>query len=83
LIAEKSWNKPVIGFFARLAGAVPVARPQDNAFKGQGKVTLHGIRIIGQGTRFTTQLQKLDKIRPSGSANPFKIKVRLVIVVYM
>lgn len=38
LIAEKSFKKPIIGDLARAAGAIPVARPQDCAKKGPGKV---------------------------------------------
>ena len=36
LIARKSYDHPIIGFFARVMAAVPVTRPQDIAFKGAG-----------------------------------------------
>lgn len=38
LVAEKSFNKRIIGDFAKAAGAIPVSRPQDTAHAGQGKV---------------------------------------------
>lgn len=34
LVARKSYNTPLVGFFARVLAAVPVTRPQDIAFKG-------------------------------------------------
>ena len=38
LIAEKSWNRPVVGHLAKMVGCIPVARAQDAAKKGRGKV---------------------------------------------
>lgn len=40
LVAEKSWNRPIIGHLAWAMGAVPVKRAQDSAKKGSGTVTL-------------------------------------------
>lgn len=49
LIAEKSYNHPIIGTFAKLAGAVPVKRPQDSAKKMTGKITINVSGPIGGG----------------------------------
>ena len=40
LIAEKSWNRAVIGDFAKAMDAVPVSRAQDDAKKGVGLIRL-------------------------------------------
>ena len=67
LLAEKSLHKPVIGQLSRIAGCIPVIRPQDRAKKGTGMVKVDGSFLIGKdGTKFTA-LQKGDKIRPGRS----------------
>jgi len=38
LIAQKSWDTLVVGILARLLGCIPIARPQDKAKKGAGKI---------------------------------------------
>ena len=38
MVARKSYNHPLIGLFARVMASVPVARPQDMAFGGSGKL---------------------------------------------
>lgn len=40
LVAEKSWNRPIIGHLAWALGAVPVKRAQDSAEAGVGKVLI-------------------------------------------
>lgn len=40
LVAEKSWNRRVIGDFAWAMGAVPVSRSQDSATEGKGTLTI-------------------------------------------
>lgn len=67
LVAEKSMKKPLIGDFARACGSIPVARPQDKATAGPGKIYFDKMRIYGEGTQFT-KLVKGDKIRPAKSA---------------
>jgi len=77
LIAEKSWNRPIIGHLAWALGAVPVKRAQDNVNKGTGKVTVNAedvsetdttIKVVGEGTKFTSEVKAGDKIRfPSTS----------------
>ncbi|GBB99145.1 hypothetical protein RclHR1_03430006 [Rhizophagus clarus] len=62
LIAEKSMKRKYIGLFARALNAIPVARPQDLAKQGIGKICLNDrkndpLRITGIGTEFTKQLE--------------------------
>jgi glycerol-3-phosphate O-acyltransferase/dihydroxyacetone phosphate acyltransferase len=72
LVAEKSMQKPIIGDFARACGSIAVARPQDKAKAGPGRIYFDQKRIVGDGTQFT-KLQKGDKIRPAKSAEMYKI----------
>jgi glycerol-3-phosphate O-acyltransferase / dihydroxyacetone phosphate acyltransferase len=74
LIAEKSYNHPVVGSFAKLAGAVPVARPQDSAKPMDGLIIVEGRAVTGQGTAFTRDLAAGDKIRLTGQADQYKIE---------
>jgi glycerol-3-phosphate O-acyltransferase/dihydroxyacetone phosphate acyltransferase len=73
LVAEKSYNKRIIGDFAKAVGAIPVSRPQDMARKGPGKLKFDRMKVIGEGTEFT-KLQKGDKIRPGKSPEAYKFK---------
>lgn len=52
LIAAKSMDRPVVGYFAKQLGAIPVSRAQDAAVAGKGVVTIRGVRVIGTGTTF-------------------------------
>lgn len=72
LVAEKSMQKAVIGDFARACGSIPVARPQDKARAGPGRIYFDKNRIIGDGTQFT-KLKKGDKVRPGKSAEVYKV----------
>jgi glycerol-3-phosphate O-acyltransferase/dihydroxyacetone phosphate acyltransferase len=72
LVAEKSMQKPLIGDFARACGSIAVARPQDKAKAGPGKIYFDNMRIIGEGTQFT-KLEKGDKIRPAKSPDVYRI----------
>lgn len=61
LIAQKSMKQREIGTFARAAGAIPVARAQDNMKPGQGTIYLpdpvHDASLLrGVGTAFDRQL---------------------------
>ena len=59
LIASKSLHKPVVGTFARMIECIPVARPQDLAFPGDGKIKfVSAEEVIGIGTKFLTQAQQ-------------------------
>lgn len=73
LVAEKSYNKPGIGHIAKAMASIPVARPQDTASKGPGKIKVEGNLLTGQGTEFT-KLDKRDKILDKKSINGFMIK---------
>jgi glycerol-3-phosphate O-acyltransferase/dihydroxyacetone phosphate acyltransferase len=74
LIAMKSWKRRVIGDAAKMLGAVPVLRPQDIAFKGEGKIVRLEVDeekeqywAIGEGTKFTQiDLKKGAKLRAIG-----------------
>ena len=76
LVAEKSYNKRIIGDFSKAVGAIPVSRPQDKPSKGPGKVKFEGLKVFGEGTSFT-KLQKGDKIRPGKSPEAYKLKTVL------
>lgn len=73
LVAEKSYNTRIIGDFAKAVGSIPVSRPQDQAQKGQGKISFDGLKVLGQDTKFT-QIQRGDKIRPGRSPTAYKLK---------
>lgn len=74
LVAEKSYNQRIVGDFARMAGSIPVARPQDSAVKGPGKIRFDGLKLLGEGTLFS-KLEKGDKLRPGRSPNAYKVKL--------
>jgi glycerol-3-phosphate O-acyltransferase / dihydroxyacetone phosphate acyltransferase len=73
LVAEKSFQKRIIGDFSKAVGAIPVSRPQDKARKGPGKIQFDGMKLLGDGTLFT-QLKKGDKLRPGKSAEAYRVK---------
>jgi glycerol-3-phosphate O-acyltransferase/dihydroxyacetone phosphate acyltransferase len=50
-----------------------VARPQDSAKKGPGRIRFDGLQLFGDGTKFTG-LKKGEKIRPGRSPNAYKVK---------
>jgi 1-acyl-sn-glycerol-3-phosphate acyltransferase len=73
LIAEKSWNTPIIGHCAQLCGSMPVKRPQDAAQKGIGvlvgfseETARRGGTVTGKGTAFKKQVAKGDKVSKLG-----------------
>lgn len=87
LIAKKSWDRMVIGFFARAMACIPVTRPQDSAIKRPSNetVTAEGDIVTGVNTSFTEMFQDGDKLRFRGKSEQFKIteilsdrKMRLV-----
>lgn len=54
IAAAKSCRRTFVGPAIRATGAIPVERPQDIAFKGDGKITaVIGKTVRGQGTAFT------------------------------
>ncbi|CAG8606968.1 996_t:CDS:2, partial [Acaulospora morrowiae] len=67
LIAEKSMKRKYVGLMARAVHAIPVARPQDLAERGKGKIFLEDrvsdpTRITGIGTEFKKQLKVRGQI---------------------
>lgn len=87
LIAESSWNRPIVGDIAWALDAVPVKRAQDAAVKGTGSIVFHPVadssskdgdgtplaQVTGTDTIFTVEAKTGDKIRPPGTATQFKI----------
>ena len=87
LVADKSWNRPIIGHLAWAMGAVPVKRAQDSAKKGTGTVTINAdeiasidessadsvLEVIGKSTKFSSEIKAGDKIRLPGTAVGIKI----------
>ena len=76
LIAEKSYNKPLIGTLSKMAGSIPVKRPQDYAKEGPGTLCFVGNKVLGKGTNFTklADTYKLGYlIRPGKSAETYKL----------
>jgi len=67
LIAKKSWDRRIIGDVAKQLDAIPVARAQDSAVKGHGKITCNGTKVIGEGTDFTAQISPGDSLVVSGA----------------
>ncbi|TFK92382.1 glycerol-3-phosphate O-acyltransferase [Polyporus arcularius HHB13444] len=58
LIAAKSMQRKVIGFFAGLMASIPVVRAADDAKPGTGEITISDedpCLIIGHGTKFTSE----------------------------
>ena len=86
IIAAKSLKRMVIGVFAKLLGAIPVRRPQDEAVPGSGEVILVKVvggngRIKGQGTKFTSEVSvnSLVNIKDPEQKEPMTIKVTEII----
>lgn len=72
LVAEKSFNKPVIGDFCKAVGSIPVSRPQDKAKPGPGLLCIDGNTIKGDGNAAFTTLLPGDRIRPENTSETFK-----------
>jgi glycerol-3-phosphate O-acyltransferase/dihydroxyacetone phosphate acyltransferase len=84
MMAEASWNRRIVGDLAKALDVVPVKRAQDDAIHGTGTIkfveedlTTNKLKVIGNGTNFTTALQIKDKIRSKGT--PVGVKVIEVI----
>jgi glycerol-3-phosphate O-acyltransferase/dihydroxyacetone phosphate acyltransferase len=87
LVADKSWNRAIIGHLAWAMGAVPVKRAQDSAKRGTGTITIDAsdisainesavdsvITVSGNNTKFTSEVKVGDKIRLPGTALGIKI----------
>jgi glycerol-3-phosphate O-acyltransferase/dihydroxyacetone phosphate acyltransferase len=81
LMAEASWKRRIVGDIAWAMDVVPVRRAQDGAKLGAGKAVFQQqdyentkvLSVEGEGTTFTEQLAKGDKIRPVGTATAVKV----------
>ncbi|KAI9293959.1 hypothetical protein K502DRAFT_317659 [Neoconidiobolus thromboides FSU 785] len=67
LIAKKSYDRPLIGDLAKLTGSIPVARAQDYAKEGKGKLRIlerynNPLLITGTDSKFTQDLHAGDQI---------------------
>lgn len=64
VMAEKSFQRPIIGLFGHMTDAVPVIRPQDAPLNsGEGRlIRMDGDMIYGEGTKFTMCLSDRDVI---------------------
>ncbi|EKX45073.1 hypothetical protein GUITHDRAFT_139343 [Guillardia theta CCMP2712] len=59
MVADISYKRKVIGFFAKVLRGIPVARPADYETAGAGFITAERSAVRGHGgTRFTQQLEK-------------------------
>lgn len=60
LVAAKSMQHKVIGFFARMISSIPVVRAADTAQPGTGQLAISDddpCLIVGHGTRFLSELK--------------------------
>lgn len=87
LVADKSWNRAIIGHLAWAMGAVPVKRAQDSAKKGTGTISIHAadiaaidesvpdsvIKVTGKSTKFMSEVKAGDKIRLPETALGIKV----------
>ena len=73
VIAESSMHKPIIGPLARATHAVPVVRPQDRRFVGQGKIVSidRGEQVVqgSDGAQFMEELHKGCTVEVEGMGN--------------
>jgi len=70
LVAASTYRQKIMGFLAKLFGAIPVERPQDIAAVGKGEFTItdhEGEYIVtGYGSEFKKQAVVGDTLRPTG-----------------
>ncbi|CAE8742764.1 unnamed protein product [Polarella glacialis] len=76
MIAKKSWDRPLVGFLARAFHCIPVARPQDSSFRGDGSLVLAVGSQTARGvdSHFSTQLQAGSMLELKGRELPLKVK---------
>ena len=64
----------MVGDFAKMAGCIPVQRPQDAAKKGTGEAIFDGTCTLkGEGTAFTKEVKEGDKVRVRGADLQLKV----------
>eukprot|EP00929_Paragymnodinium_shiwhaense_P016846 TRINITY_DN1254_c0_g1_i1.p1 TRINITY_DN1254_c0_g1~~TRINITY_DN1254_c0_g1_i1.p1 ORF type:complete len:688 (-),score=131.68 TRINITY_DN1254_c0_g1_i1:337-2400(-) len=75
MIAQKSFERPVVGTLARALRCIPVTRPQDTAKSGSGKVKADGsCTLLGVGTAFTKEAIIGGSLDIKGQSGPIKVK---------
>mmetsp|Transcript_8013 Transcript_8013/g.18717 ORF Transcript_8013/g.18717 Transcript_8013/m.18717 type:complete len:696 (+) Transcript_8013:107-2194(+) len=74
MIAEKSWNRPFVGFWARVFKCIPVARAQDMAFRGVGTVSVADGRVTGTQTTFLKDLGLGTQLQFGVEERLYKVK---------
>ncbi|KAG6850236.1 hypothetical protein H0H93_016083 [Arthromyces matolae] len=82
LAAAKSMERKAVGFFARLMGSIPVARAADYASTASGRIYLSPddpCLILGEGTRFSSELKPRMQIMLSKALNSLVAEVSEVI----
>eukprot|EP00928_Gymnodinium_smaydae_P008015 TRINITY_DN12879_c0_g4_i2.p1 TRINITY_DN12879_c0_g4~~TRINITY_DN12879_c0_g4_i2.p1 ORF type:complete len:760 (+),score=124.35 TRINITY_DN12879_c0_g4_i2:229-2280(+) len=73
MIAQKSADRPLVGFLARTFHCIPVKRPQDSAFSGSGRVVADGTKTLrGRATNFLKQVEVGAQLSFGGKT--FKVK---------
>lgn len=61
LMAEKSLKRAGVGWFGSAMRAIPVRRPQDEAFSGSGRVSIREPTVVlGSGTKFLREIHPKD-----------------------
>jgi len=80
MIAEKSWNRPLIGPLARAFHSIPVSRPQDTVKPGTGAIILNGTKTVrGKATSFASEAHPGSQIMVSVLDQETALKVHEVI----
>mmetsp|Transcript_19569 Transcript_19569/g.45496 ORF Transcript_19569/g.45496 Transcript_19569/m.45496 type:complete len:707 (+) Transcript_19569:132-2252(+) len=74
MIAEKSWNRPFVGFWARVFKCIPVSRAQDMAKRGSGIVSVSGSTVTGSDTKFLSEIQSGAQVQFAKDEKLFKVK---------
>eukprot|EP00002_Diphylleia_rotans_P039858 TRINITY_DN934_c0_g3_i1.p1 TRINITY_DN934_c0_g3~~TRINITY_DN934_c0_g3_i1.p1 ORF type:complete len:501 (+),score=93.14 TRINITY_DN934_c0_g3_i1:51-1553(+) len=74
LMAAKSFQRAVIGWFAKKLQAIPVIRPQDSAVSGKGTITVSGNIVQGTDSSFQSQAENGGSIMIPSVDLPCKIK---------
>lgn len=76
MIAQKSYDRPFVGFLARAFHCIPVARPQDMAYTGQGTIKLEqgSAKVQGIDTHFNVEVPPGSQINVQGHEKLLKVK---------
>ena len=62
----KSYNQKIAGSFMRSSNAIPIVRPMDKRFVGNGSIKIDKSEVTGQGTNFKTQVKEGEMIVING-----------------